>query len=558
MSEHASRHSQTLAEKTDLETIKELRERSHALEQEDIRRSLELLQEAIDLASGHVVDQEVYLPELGECLHQYGQLSYTLADYGTALAAYNQALEIFTRLRNFQRVASAQNRIGVIYGLLGDHSTSIQHLLEANRIYEEVGDASEQATTLNNLGFSHVLIEQHEKALYYLTKSLALARRGNNKLVLANILDSLCQAYRGLKDYKQALAYGLESIQVSHEIGEKRGECEYCISIGVLFLDQGELEQAKTYFKKSLEVSQKLGFRREEADALRQLSRVYFLQGKSQEGFQTLHRALEIATEIQARREMFKSHADLAAAYKKKGDFERALAHYEHFHLIKEEVFNDQADLRFKSLETAFRLEQAQKEAEIYHLKNQALQREIEERTEALAIAEHYAAMDPLTGLYNRRHFLHLAEHAFDEALYKKNPLCVIMLDLDHFKRVNDSFGHLIGDDVLVEVANLIRSCLRTRDVLGRYGGEEFAIILPETTTNQGILVCERIRSTIEAAQIKTARGTVRVTVSGGIGMILDDDTFGTLTLMMLFNRADQALYQAKQSGRNQIFVFKA
>ncbi|NUM49173.1 MAG: GGDEF domain-containing protein [Anaerolineales bacterium] len=525
-------------------------------EPENTHEALSLLQQAIDLAGQHPTERE-YIETLAESLHLYGLLCDKLANYGAALAAYTRALDLSTSLGLPIKVALEHNHIGVIYGRLGDHLTSVQHLLEAFKIHEDLGDISRQAFILNNLGFTHVLINQHQKALYYLLKGLKLARENTDPFAVAITLDSLCHAYRGLNDYEQALACGLESIQICQQLGKHREACEYNLSVGLVYRDCGEISHALQYFEQSLKLAQKLGFRREEADVLRRLGNIYLQQEQTPLAFAYLHRALELAQAIEARHEIYKSHAELAAAYKQIRNFEKALEHYEQFHLLKEYVFNAQADMRLKSLETAHRLEQAQKEAEIYRLRNQALQREIEESKVAQAVAEHIATIDPLTGLFNRRHFFHLAEHAFTRALYDTTPLCVLMFDIDHFKLVNDTYGHLIGDQVLIAAANLIRNGLRASDILGRYGGEEFSAILPDTTIEQGHLVAERIRQAIATTPIQTKKKNITITISGGVGKIFVDDSFSTLTLNVLLDRADQALYQAKQAGRNRTFVFE-
>lgn len=536
--------------------IKVLQEHSREIEKESLSQALAILQQAIDLADLHITDESAYVYELASSLHRYGFLSDQLADYGTALVCYNRALDMFKTLNKAEEIAREENHIGVIYGRLGDHSTSIQHLLAAHHIFEDLQDTSQQAIILNNIGFTYVLINQHQKALYYLLKGLKLARETENQYALATTLDSLCHAYLGLKEYDNALKAGLESVQTCQAMDAKRGECEYSLSVGVVYIACGNIPNALHYLEKSLNLAIKLGFRREEAEVHRRLAGIYFQQEKQDLAFSYYRRALQIAEDIEAKHDIFQTHADLAIAYKQIQNYENALLHYEKFHYIKEDVFNDQADMRFKTLETAHRLEQTQKEAEIYRLRNQALQSEIEESKIAQAHAEHIATIDPLTGLFNRRHFFHLAEAAFTKALYDTTPLCVIMFDLDHFKNVNDTFGHLIGDKVLIAAANIIRHGLRATDILGRYGGEEFAAILPDTTIEQGAYVAERIRLTLEITPIETEKGTVSISLCGGVSKIFVDDSFSTLTLNVLIDRADQALYQAKEAGRNRTVVF--
>jgi len=158
------------------------------------------------------------------------------------------------------------------------------------------------------------------------------------------------------------------------------------------------------------------------------------------------------------------------------------------------------------------------------------------------------ATLDGLTGTYNRRHFMDLAQMQFDSARRFAQPLSALMLDVDHFKSVNDRYGHAVGDQVLRGLAERCRSALRSIDVLGRYGGEEFAILLPHTERHSGAAVlAERIRQRVDEEPLNTDAGPIHVTVSVGVASVDD----ATEDLGALFKRADLALYEAKQSGRN-------
>jgi diguanylate cyclase (GGDEF)-like protein len=159
------------------------------------------------------------------------------------------------------------------------------------------------------------------------------------------------------------------------------------------------------------------------------------------------------------------------------------------------------------------------------------------------------ARTDPLTGVSNRRHFLEqLTEEATRMRRYR-HPAALFMLDLDHFKRLNDSFGHDAGDRALVETARTVRRTLRTHDLFGRLGGEEFAGFLPETELEEAVLVCERLRELIAAIDLHTIGA--RTSISASIGIIMFDPA--TDTVESAIKRADQAMYAAKQGGRNRV-----
>jgi diguanylate cyclase (GGDEF)-like protein/PAS domain S-box-containing protein len=185
-----------------------------------------------------------------------------------------------------------------------------------------------------------------------------------------------------------------------------------------------------------------------------------------------------------------------------------------------------------------------------------AIKLDITERKRAEASLEHLAHTDALTGINNRRHLFELAVHEFEVARRYGHPLSVIMLDLDHFKNVNDTFGHAVGDRMLQGVTKVARSQLRDVDLIGRYGGEEFVIILPVTSARQASMVAERIRGGVESLRIETDKGPASVTLSFGIAEMFHSPQDGSVDDMI--RRADEALYAAKKAGRNCIAIFDA
>lgn len=173
------------------------------------------------------------------------------------------------------------------------------------------------------------------------------------------------------------------------------------------------------------------------------------------------------------------------------------------------------------------------------------------ERARLFKEVQELALTDPLTGLSNRRSLFELGRIEFARAHRMKRPFCCMMLDLDHFKQINDNYGHQAGDMVLKEFANLCRRSVREVDLIGRYGGEEIIIFLPETDMKTALMVAERLRQSVAGTTIKTGSQEIPLTVS--IGVAQKDEN--TLELETLLARADQAMYIAKHKGRNRVAI---
>lgn len=166
---------------------------------------------------------------------------------------------------------------------------------------------------------------------------------------------------------------------------------------------------------------------------------------------------------------------------------------------------------------------------------------------------ERQAHTDYLTGVNNRRHFMALAKYELERATRYHTPLSLLMMDIDHFKLVNDNYGHEVGDAVLIKLAEVCQHTLRSIDSMGRIGGEEFAILLPETDIEQAMEVAERVRMALADTRLDqpNSRDPLRFTVSLGIATLAPN----IATIDVLLSLADHALYQAKNTGRDKVCV---
>jgi diguanylate cyclase (GGDEF)-like protein len=187
------------------------------------------------------------------------------------------------------------------------------------------------------------------------------------------------------------------------------------------------------------------------------------------------------------------------------------------------------------------------KNARLYN----SLQEELQHRKEMEKELRRLATTDDLTGCYNRRYFMELAQNEYFRSIRYDHPLSIIMLDIDHFKAVNDTYGHPAGDEVLVQVVQLCQNNIRHNDLLARYGGEEFIMLLPETCAADAQALAERIRKEFENHPVyKEGDLCIHTTVSMGIATLFPKRP---IPLERLLVCADKALYQSKENGRNRV-----
>ena len=217
-------------------------------------------------------------------------------------------------------------------------------------------------------------------------------------------------------------------------------------------------------------------------------------------------------------------------------------------------ILSDAAQLRFLQVLAglaAGTVRMATRMSEAAH-RARALERTRHRLREQAVLLRELAVVDDLTGLYNRRFFDSRLGYELDRYHRYHCPLALVLFDVDHFKRVNDTYGHPVGDDVLRHLSKLGLSIIRRVDLLARFGGEEFALLLPNTSAAGAMEAAERVRQTIESRPPPIAEHTIRVTISAGVAST-EQATLGDSE--SLVRAADQALYRAKRQGRNRVVL---
>ncbi|MBL8094492.1 MAG: diguanylate cyclase [Anaerolineales bacterium] len=439
------------------------------------------------------------------------------------------------------------------YRGFSDFAAAGEYGMKALRLAETLGDRLRQARLLNILGNIFAESNDLDAALHMGERALQLFREmgmANGESVALNNL-SLTYLQRG--DGPRALAACHESLRIAHDKGVSAVTLTALSTLGEIYLGLRDFEQADRELHRALALARERGARYDEFLNLLNLGKVHLGRGDESNALSTFKEALAIAEDLNDRAGQFQCHQLLAEVHESRGTPAAALAHYKRFHTLKETVFNENASKRLAGLQVIHQVETARRDAEIHYLRTIELRNEIEERKSAQAALEKLASLDPLTGLLNRRELHVLAEYAVAQARLTGKPLTAIVFDLDNFKSVNDTFGHATGDAALTETARFVAQNLREGELVGRYGGDEFVILLPGSGLPEGRQVAERLRTSLSHHVIATPQGDLRLTLSLGVAEL--DSAKGVGDLHVLLAQADQALYAAKQAGRNRVAV---
>lgn len=528
--------------------VDELNELAGHLEPEEPERSMVLAQQAVTLAQA--INYPVGLAKgealLGKSNVRLGQLDQAMLHYANALATYE-------KLGHGERIAAMLVSIGFLHYSLGDYASAQQAYLRSMEFSPDISPQLE-SQALNNIAINYIELGDFNNAQDYLLRGLALARACQEALSIAAILDSLAELHLRMRDLPKALAYAQESVNLARaeKLDFDISQGMSLITLGKIYLARQDYMQAVNCFKDAATISSEVTLNCRIATALYMLGVTFRCQGELHKATIVLDYVLNLTQALGTRPLQADCLGELAQSHKALGNYQQALEYYEQFHKIKESIFNECTHTRFKMLQIVHQVEKARKEAELYQLRNVELQREIEQRERAQAALEDLATKDPLTGLFNRRHFFNLATKQLTQAISYQRPLSVILLDIDHFKQVNDTYGHRAGDQALQSVAEQIRRAMRVTDIVSRYGGDEFIILLPETDGEEVIQMAERLRLRIEAQGLITSISPVRITISFGVAALEPD----IQDLDQLLDYADQALYIAKQLGRNNVQSF--
>ncbi|WP_299429392.1 tetratricopeptide repeat protein [uncultured Meiothermus sp.] len=505
-----------------------------------------------------------------DTLNALGNFHYFQGNFPRALEYYLEALEQSRKYEHKALESNALNGVGIIQYTLGNYQEATKYFLRSLALKREIGDRLTESGTLNNLGLVYLEMGDYPGAVQLYRESLGIKQTLGDLQGEANALSNLGVVFQRLGRTQEALDYHQQALEIADRLGSPQVRATCLENLGRSQAMLGNLEPALELFQSSKALHRELGNRLGELSVLLQIGMALGRQAQTDAAILALQQGLKMAEELGPQKPLLDFHQALSGVFEQIQKPALALHHLKQAIEIERRLHKEQQAQRTAALLAGFQVEKARQEAEIERLRNtelaranRELARAIENLKEADAEKsrlldklrqqsrelERLARQDPLTRLYNRRYLEENLEREFAASRRYKFPLSVALVDIDHFKQINDSFSHQIGDDVLRLVGQILESSCRGVDFASRYGGEEFALVFPQTDLVGALIACERVRQRIAGYDWSDIHPRLAVTVSIGVG---SDPTLSNHE--KLLSAADQQLYAAKRAGRNRVF----
>ena len=535
-----------------------------------------------DAAVPSPVDQARLLALRAELYRDRGELEQARADAA-------QARELAMQSGEIDILAESLRVLGTIQAEAGQVSTALEYFHEGWMLVDDQSTSRVKLRLAIALGVGHQMLENHSRAIVYLERALDLARRLHDRAQEATILGNLAIARCQTEGLEASLALHEQALAIFKEIDHPVGIATQLANICDRCAELVRTDRALAACQEAETRLTSLGNVRLLAGVRGVLGTIYQQQGNLDAALGAYLQALELAEGRipTVERDLLER---LAGLHIQRSEPEQALAVYQRYLAVREVLWEERNRQTVEELEVQYelrererelRLAQAESELQSIRLNQQSrrlifallalillvilflillrnnrewarLQTILAERNreleEAVQTIGQLATRDPLTELCNRRAFINLAGQEMARARRNGHPIGVLMVDIDHFKHLNDEHGHAIGDLVLKEIANVLRTHLREPDIPCRWGGEEFVILLPDTGPEEALKIAERARQAIDQTTIEVDGSSLHVTVTIGVAALEED-------LDRAIDAADQAMYAGKAAGRNRVML---
>ncbi len=478
------------------------------------------------------------------------------ADNAGALVCLDEAVALAASGDNvllYLRILSDRAKI---HSVLGNRPSAAADFLETIELARVHGDRVTEARALGGLGFLHGHHDEPVPYAAYTRQSLAIFRELGDRQMQAHTLCNLGGALQRMGQLDEAEACYAEGFPIAMELKWSYGQALFLAGRGGVACSRGRLDEGLALYAEANVLLATIDDHFQIGRHLLISGRHLVDAGRYEDSLPFLQRAIAHAVSHGFLAAEAEAHGLLVRSYEALGDLVSANSSLHAKLALRDRLTAERIEERVRVVEVRMQSEAARREAERerqraaeLQVANDDLRSALERERELMRVLDRLARTDTLTRLANRRHLQEFLAQEMGRSRRRWRPFAIVLLDIDHFKGINDRFGHAVGDEVLVEVGNRLKDALRSVDVVARWGGEEFCAALVDTSGPMAFQVAQRLRTAIYAQPFRTSVGAVTVTASLGIA----DLRPGESSVDELIRRADLTLYEAKRRGRNRV-----
>lgn len=369
---------QTTSPIAQIQVLNQLAEELHYSE---LERAYALAQQAYILAT-ELNDEQAAL-ELAGAATILGYLNLLKGETETAVTQLFQALTIYNQQQNSLGQAKASGKIGLAFSRIGNYPEALHYHLKQLKISQEHNITSEEALAHNGIGIVHSYANQHEEALDAFQKSLKLSRQNNDLHQQAIILANCAYSSNRLSRFKEALAYGQQSLQIAQQNNNLLSASHAHMELATTYRLREDYSQALEQLQTNLDLLNKTRLTYPHAETLLAIGHLYNNWQKPESALTYLEQAVTLSQQAQSTHTLYRCHQEISISYQQLREFEPALEHFQKFHRLKEQVFNEKTVANLRALEINYHLEATRKEKELLHSQNMQLEQHIQERIKA-------------------------------------------------------------------------------------------------------------------------------------------------------------------------------
>jgi diguanylate cyclase (GGDEF)-like protein len=451
----------------------------------------------------------------------------------------SKTLQYGSEALGYYREHQGLEQLAAVHSYLGNAFTFLCSFHEALELCRTLNNLAGLANSYVDIAWTYCQHGQNTKAESYLLKALDIAHETQNWALEARSLGNLANTYGNLGNHQLALEYHQKVTGLYEEMGHMHSAMVGYANIGFSLMSLGRSAEAFPYMHKAfvqLERAPNRGFEGWLSTKMGEL----LLETDPDQAIGYFEKGLSDLKAVGSLEGVADAHHKLSALYEQR-DLPKALEHHKAYAELEIKTLKDMNEKRTQALTVQFEVARLEQERRTYQSKNMEL-------LHANEHLERLSLRDGLTGVYNRRHLDNTLQRVFLEAQSLGKPFTVIISDIDDFKRVNDVFSHTVGDDVLKTVAAILETNTRSEDLVARFGGEEFVVVLQDVSHQQAALIAEQLRQKIEAHPWDRLHPDLSITLS--LGLCSDTALEGPERMLAA---ADDRLYIAKGNGKNRV-----